>query len=229
MIAVVRQYLMTILITGVCLIWDAPTTIFASSIVIAFLFDTFVIRKSVELDLYRSPLDFRAAARRQMSWREALRLQVMAILAGSTVVILAYAFSARQLGQQSAGMVAILLGLFAASFSGLQLVLLKSWAPRDLLKRFDTMPDVLAPLDALPNKARLIAAALIRLALGIVAILPFVALAGLLHTEQFRAPMLWIIPSLFVFFQLGAFLLLQGLFLLRWREGGGREVDTSTG
>ena len=229
MIAVVRRHLMTILITGVCLFWDAPTTIFAPSIVIALLLDTFVIGKSVELDLYRNPLDFRAEARRQMSWGEALRLQVMAVLAGSTVVILAYAFSARQLGQQSAGMVAILLGLSAASFSGLQLVLLKSWTPHDLLKRIDMMPDVLAPLDALPNKARLIAGALVRLALGIVAMLPFVAVAGLLHTEQFRAPMLWIIPSLFVFFQLGAFLLLQGLFLLRWRGSGGREIDTSTG
>ena len=223
-IALVRQYLPTLIVLGAGIFWNAPLPLILVAALIASFVDFFLIGPLAELALYRAGLDFDAPAPRQVGGREMLCLHLLAILVSAALVLVPYVLKADANAQQAFGMAALLVGTSAASYCGLLMYPLPS-TPRDLLTNVDVIPYPLFLLDLLPTPARRMIGVFLRILVGSAAMLPFVALSGFIHREPFRAPMLLIVPALAAFFQLGFVTWLAGLFLLRWRKIRGREID----
>lgn len=228
MIALLRQYLPTLIVLGAGIFWGAPLPLIVVGVLVAGFVDFFLIGRIVELALYRVGLDLDAPAPRQVGGRQMVRLHLLAILVSAVLVLVPYGLKADGNVQQAFGMVALLVGTSTASYCGLLMYPLPS-TPRDLLTNVDVIPYPLFPLDLLPTPARRVIGVLLRISLGLAAMLPFVALSGFIHREPFRAPMLLIVPALAAFFQLGFVTWLAGLFLLRWRRSRGREIELPKG
>ena len=219
-IALTRQYLSTLIVLGAGLFWSAPLPLIAAGVLVAFFVDLLLIGPTADLALYRVGLNLDATAPRRLG---GVRLHLVAILVAAALVLIPYVAEANASVQQAFGMAAILVGTSAASYGGLLRFGVPS-TPRDLLTDVDAMPYPLVLLDLLPTQPRRLIGVLVRISLGLFAMLPFVAVAGIIHREPFRAPMLLVVPALAAFFQLGFVTWLAGLFLLRWRRGPARET-----
>ena len=226
MIALVRQYLPTLIVLAAGIFWSAPLPLIAVGVLIAGVVDFVLIGPMAELALYRAGLDLDAPAPRQVGGRQMIRLHLLAILVSAALVLVPYALEADANVQQALGMAAVLVGTSTASYCGLLMYPLPA-TPRDLLTHADTIPYQFAPLYLLPTPARRLIWVFVRISLGLAAMLPFVALSGFIQNEPFRAPMLLVVPALAAFFQLGFVTWLAALFLLRWRGISGPEVELS--
>ena len=224
MIALVRQYLPTLIVLSAGILWGAPLPLIVVGVLVSGCVDFFLIGPVAELALYRLGLDLDAPAPRQVDGRQMIRLHLLAILVSAALVLVPYVLDADAVVQQAFGMAAILVGTSASSYCGMLMYPLPS-TPRDLLTRIDVMPYQLFLFDLLPTGPRRMFQVLLRISLGLAAMLPFVALSGFIHREPFRAPMLLIVPGLAAFFQLGFVTWLAGLFLLRWRRSRGPEIE----
>jgi hypothetical protein len=223
-IALVRQYLPTLIVLSAGLFWGAPLPLIVAGVLVSGCADFFLIGPVTELALYRPGLDLDAPVPRQVDARQIIHLHLLAICVSAALVLVPYILKADAVVQQGFGMAAILVGSSASSYCGLLMYPLPS-TPRDLLTNIDVMPYQLFLLDLLPTAARRMLQVLLRISLGLAAMLPFVALSGFIHREPFRAPMMLIVPALAAFFQLGFVTWLAGLFLLRWRGSRGREIE----
>lgn len=228
MIALLRQYLLTLIVLCAGLFWSAPLPLVVISVLVAGIVDFLLIGPSAELALYRTGLDFDAPAPRQVVGREAIRLHLLAVFVSSVLVLVPYALGTNSDVQQSFGMAAIIFAGSTASYCGLLMIPPPS-TPRDLLTNVDSIPYPLILLDLLPTPARRVLGVLLRTLLGLMAMLPFVAILGLIHAEPFRAPMLLVVPALAAFFQLGFLTWLAGLFLVRWWRSRGWEMELPKG
>ena len=226
MIALVRQYLPTLIVLSAGIFWGAPVPLILAGVLVAGCVDLYLIGPVADLALFRRGLDLDALVQRHVDGRQILRLHLSAIVVSSALVLVPYFLGADAVAQQAFGMAAILGGTAASSYCGVLMYPLPA-TPRNLLTNVDRVPYQFFLLDLLPTAPRRILLVLLRMSLGLVAMLPFVAVCGFIHAEPFRVSVLPLVLALAAFFQLGFVTCLTALFLLRWRRSSGREAELS--
>lgn len=212
-----RQYLLTLVMLAAGLICGWPHVLTFVGVALAALVDFAITSRSADLDLYRQGLELDVPAGRQLTSGQAIRVHLIAAVASASIALAPRAFEIDSGAQQISGMIAALTAGSIASYCGLQILLLLSASPRDLLTRLDFMPHLyLSPLNSLSPRVRRRTGAFIRATLGTLFLLPFAALAGRLQEEPLSLQIVLAVMTLAVIFQLAFVSLLQGVFLLRW-------------
>ena len=186
----------------------------------AALIDFRVTGRTIEMDLYRNGLDFDAPAPRRLGQGQTLRLQCVGAVASAAVALAASTLDADTGTQQLAAMSALLVGGSVATCCGFRIGVNSTDTPRDLLERFESMPDLLFVINFLPRRISRLAGVFARIALGLILLLPFAAIVGRLHETALNVPIVLVALGLGAFFQLGFAILAQALFALRWRRSG---------
>ena len=211
----VRRFLLTLVMTAVCLIAPMPITVEAGGIGIALLIDIFLTPRSRDLPLYRKGLDF-AAPMPGLRPRDSLRLQSIAILAMSAVALVPKLFGVPAPAQHALAMAAMLIGGAAATYCGFLLFESKI-EPRQILFQIRVHTGELGfTTDFLPSRPR-------GLMIGLFRILGAILFKGLSLILLLSLPMADLdlhFAALFVaaacFYQFSFQFWFHAMFVLRW-------------
>lgn len=215
MIYQLRRYALTLVVVAIALIWRTPLPIALAGVAAALLLDLFVSSRSKDLPLYREGLDFAAPAP-ATSLRQAVRLHLIAVIAGPGVAFAARLFDAPPHLQQVANVAALLICGSVSCYTG-ALQFGKATEPRHIFYRIRQHGNEIGyGNDFLPSRPRALAMIAFRLGGTVFMMFFFAFILAALRTMQADLQLALLLVGAAFLFQFAFQLLFQALFLLRW-------------
>lgn len=214
LIMYIRLYMLTIIIVLLAAAIGQSAAFIVYTALACVLLDTFITKKSPELNWYGARVPSENLPRQQLSRDQAALLHLTALFLSASIPVITQLISPDDTVRLLSGAIALLIAGLAASYCGFRLVRATE-STCENVNELDAMPDLFGVIELAGPRARRALGAMARIGLGLIALTPFPALLKVLSSEVMTIPLALIVLALAFFFQLGFVVLSQALFSLR--------------